>query len=31
MDAEKPDFAPHSFDVLVTRNLTWGLPHLAEA
>ncbi len=31
MDAEKPDFAPHSFHVLVTRNLTWGLPHLAEA
>ncbi len=31
MDAEKPDFASHSFDVLVTRNLTWGLPHLAEA
>lgn len=31
MDAEKPDFAPYSFDVLLTRNLTWGLPHLAEA
>ena len=31
MDAEEPAFAPHSFDVLVTRNLTWGLPHLAEA
>lgn len=31
MDAEQPDFAPQSFDVLVTRNLTWGLPHLAEA
>lgn len=31
MDAEQPDFAPESFDVLVTRNLTWTLPHLAEA
>ena len=31
MDAELPDFAPESFDVLVTRNLTWTLPHLAEA
>ena len=31
MDAEEPDFAPESFDVLVTRNLTWTLPHLAEA
>lgn len=31
MDAEKPDFAPGSFDVLVTRNLTWGLPHLETA
>jgi SAM-dependent methyltransferase len=31
MDAEKPDFAPGSFDALVTRNLTWGLPHLPEA
>lgn len=31
MDAEKPDFAPRSFDALVTRNLTWGLPHLAKA
>lgn len=31
MDAEKPDFAPGSFDALVTRNLTWGLPHLQEA
>ncbi len=31
MDAEKPDFPPESFDVLVTRNLTWTLPHLPEA
>ena len=31
MDAEQPAFAPGSFDVLVTRNLTWGLPHLAQA
>lgn len=31
MDAERPDFAPASFDAIVTRNLTWTLPHLAEA
>ncbi len=31
MDAEKPEFPPESFDVLVTRNLTWSLPHLREA
>ena len=31
MDAEQPSFEPESFDVLVTRNLTWTLPHLAEA
>lgn len=31
MDAENPDFPPESFDVLVTRNLTWGLPHLETA
>lgn len=31
MDAEQPDFVPESFDVLVTRNLTWGLPHLKAA
>ncbi|MCR5090473.1 MAG: class I SAM-dependent methyltransferase [Oscillospiraceae bacterium] len=31
MDAEQPDFEPDSFDVLVTRNLTWTLPHLPEA
>ena len=31
MDAERPEFEPESFDVLVTRNLTWTLPHLEEA
>ena len=31
MDAEEPDFEDESFDVLVTRNLTWTLPHLASA
>lgn len=31
MDAEAPAFAPGTFDALVTRNLTWGLPHLPEA
>lgn len=31
MDAEAPDFAPASFDAIVTRNLTWGLPHLEKA
>ena len=31
MDAEHPEFEPESFDVLVTRNLTWTLPHLTEA
>lgn len=31
MDAEAPDFPPESFDALVTRNLTWTLPHLWEA
>lgn len=31
MDAEHPDFAPGRFDVIVTRNLTWTLPHLEEA
>ena len=30
MDAEHPDFEDESFDVLVTRNLTWVLPNLAE-
>lgn len=31
MDAESPEFPPESFDVLVTRNLTWTLPHIARA
>ena len=31
MDAEEPDFEEESFDVLVTRNLTWTLPHLPSA
>lgn len=31
MDAEKTDFEDESFDVVVARNLTWTLPHPAEA
>ncbi len=31
MDAENPEFEPESFDALVTRNLTWTLPHVARA
>lgn len=31
MDAEKPEFPPESFDALVTRNLTWTLPHIGKA
>ena len=31
MDAEEPDFPDESFDVLVTRNLTWTLPHVEKA
>lgn len=31
MDAEQPSFPPHSFDAIVTRNLTWTLPHLPQA
>lgn len=31
MDAEKPDFAPETFDIIITRNLTWTLPHPIEA
>lgn len=31
MDAEAPNFPPHSFDAIVTRNLTWTLPHLPVA
>ena len=31
MDAENPDFSEQSFDVLITRNLTWTLPNLDKA
>ena len=31
MDAERPNFPPHRFDAIVTRNLTWTLPHLPMA
>lgn len=31
MDAESPEFEEESFDVIITRNLTWALPHMAEA
>ncbi|MGN0292819.1 MAG: class I SAM-dependent methyltransferase [Lachnospiraceae bacterium] len=31
MDAEKPEFADESFDVVISRNLTWTLPHPAHA
>ena len=31
MDAESPEFEPESFDALVTRNLTWTLPHIEKA
>ena len=31
MDAENLDFADGSFDILITRNLTWTLPHPVEA
>ena len=31
MDAEKLDFDDDSFDVIVSRNLTWTLPHPIEA
>lgn len=30
-DAEKLDFLDESFDVVITRNLTWTLPHPIEA
>ena len=29
MDAEHPDFSDDTFDAIVTRNLTWTLPHPA--
>lgn len=31
MDAEHPDFPDGTFDVIVSRNLTWTLPHPAQA
>lgn len=31
MDAEKPDFPDETFDVILSRNLTWTLPHLKTA
>lgn len=31
MDAEKMTFPEQSFDAIVTRNLTWALPHLPAA
>ena len=31
MDAEAPEYESESFDALVTRNLTWTLPHLEKA
>ena len=31
MDAEKPEFCDNSFDVVVSRNLTWTLPHPIDA
>ena len=31
MDAEDPEFEDESFDALVTRNLTWTLPHIEKS
>ena len=31
MDAENPDFPDGTFDVIVSRNLTWTLPDAARA
>jgi SAM-dependent methyltransferase len=30
-DAEAPDFAPHTFDVVISRHLVWTLPNPAKA
>jgi len=30
-DAENPDFEDETFDVIITRNLTWTLPHPIDA
>ena len=31
MDAENPDFPDNTFDMIITRNLTWTLPHVEQA
>lgn len=31
MDAEKPEFEDETFDLVISRNLTWTLPHAEEA
>ena len=31
MDAENPDFPDETFDVIISRNLTWNLPHPDQA
>lgn len=31
MDAEKPEFPDETFDVVISRNLTWTLPHVSYA
>lgn len=31
MDAERMEFEDNSFDVVISRNLTWTLPHVKEA
>ena len=31
MDAENPDFPDGTFDVIISRNLTWTLPHVKHA
>ena len=31
MDAEKLEFEDNSFDVVISRNLTWTLPEAAQA
>lgn len=31
MDAENPEFPDETFDVVLTRNLTWTLPHAQQA
>ena len=31
MDGENLDFPDESFDVIITRNLTWTLPHPIQA